>query len=489
MDRTWNVAVGNVQVRFRIKEKLGGEEMADLKDLKMYEIAEKYRSRELSPVEYTKYVIREIKNRWDLNTVVTLDEELALLQAKESEKRYGDQTPRSSIDGIPIGIKDIIDTKDLITTYGCKAYQQNYPKEDAFVVQKLKEAGAGVFIKCNTSQFDLGPTGEVSFGGPVKNGRNPEYTTGGSSSGSASAVAAHLLPGTLGSDSGGSIRVPSSICGVVGIKPTFSLVSNQGVMPVSETVDCVGPITRCVEDGTMILQAIAGYNIADWRSSKTPYVDFASRIKEGVKGAKAVVIRNLFDGAIMPEVVKGCQDAIEVLRSLGVEVIERDMPDVQDLRHAHQINMLAMAHAYHRKDVKEHRKDIYDEVYKRLESGNISSDLCLEYEMQKNTMRKILLDLMEGADCLLYPTTPLTACKIGESRKIHTLNGIDTCAFEANGSLTWASSFACTPCISIPAAFTEEGLPVGLSIMGRPFDEPNLIRIAKNLVDALDLPL
>ncbi|MCR5726135.1 MAG: amidase [Lachnospiraceae bacterium] len=461
----------------------------ELKDLKVAEAVKLFKQKKLSPVEYTKSIIDEVRQHWDLNTVVNLNEEIAVRNAEESEKRYANGSELSKIDGIPIGIKDIIDTKDIITTYGCKGYREHYPKEDAFVIRKLKEAGANIFMKCNTSQFALGPTGEVSYDGPVKNARNPEYTTGGSSSGSASAVAGHLMPAALGSDSGGSIRVPSSICGTVGIKPTFSLVSNQGVMPVSETVDCVGPITRSVEDGAMILQTIAAYDINEWRSSPAPKVDYCERLNEGVKGTKVVVLSNLFEGCIMPEVVKGCKDAIDALKDAGAEIIEKNSPDVQDLRRAHQLNMLAMAHCYHLDDVKNCKEYIYDEVLARLESGSISSDECLSYEMQKNKMRKIIFDLMGDAECILYPTTPLTACKIGESRKMVSYNGKETCSFMANGSLTWASSFACTPCISVPAGFTEEKLAVGVSFMGRPFDDQNLIRIANGLQRSMGLEL
>lgn len=459
----------------------------NLEDLTLAGVSGLMAAGELSPVEYAENVIRQVRAKWDLNAVVTLDEELARRNAREAEKRYMSGMPMSPLDGIPIAVKDIIDTKDLVTTYGCTAYKDHRPESDAFVIRMLKSAGVNVSIKCNTSQFALGPTGEVSFGGPVKNARNPAYTTGGSSSGSASAVAGRLVPGAIGTDSGGSIRVPSSICGTVGIKPTFSLVSNQGVMPVSETVDCIGPLTRTVEDGAMILQAIAGYNIHDWRSAPVSRTDYSSRLSEGVKGAKAVLVTNLFEGAVMPEVAKAGLHAAGLLKDLGVEVREARMPDVAELRKAHQISMLAMAYSYHRDDIAAHRDMIYDEVYERLISGNIPADVCLEYEMRKNEMRGILLELLGDADCLLYPTTPLTACRMGEGRNLITLNGVETCSYAANGALTWASSYACTPCISMPVAFNGEGLPIGLSIMGRPFDEPNMLRIARNLQDALGL--
>lgn len=261
----------------------------ELKDLTVSKVSELFRQKKLSPVEYTKFILKEINDNRDLNAIVSVDEELALQNAKESEERYMKDNILSQIDGVVLGIKDIINTKDVITTYGCEAYSNYFPDEDAFVVKKLKYAGVDTSIKCNTSQFALGPTGEVSYKGAVKNARNPLYTTGGSSSGSASAVAAHILPGALGSDSGGSVRVPSSICGTVGIKPTFSLVSNEGVMPVSETVDCVGSITRTVEDGARILQVIAGNNPADWRSAPDVPYDYLSRLNESVKGDKAVV--------------------------------------------------------------------------------------------------------------------------------------------------------------------------------------------------------
>lgn len=461
----------------------------NLEDLTLAGVSGLMAAGELSPVEYAENVIRQVNAKWDLNAVVTMDEELARRNAREAEKRYRAGMPRSPLDGIPIAVKDIIDTKDLVTTYGCAAYSDHVPDADAFVVRKLKAAGVNVSIKANTSQFALGPTGEVSYRGPVKNARNPAYTTGGSSSGSASAVAGRLVPAAIGTDSGGSIRVPSSICGTVGIKPTFSLVSNEGVMPVSENVDCIGPLTRTVADGAMLLQAIAGHNVRDWRSAPVPTPDYGARLGEGVRGAKAVLVTNLFEAPVLPEVAKAGLAAAEALRALGVEIREAKMPDVRELRHAHQISMLAMAYAWHRKDIDEHRDAIYDEVYERLASGDIQADLCHRYEFRKNEMRGILLDLMGDADCLLYPTTPLTACRMGEGRKPVFVGDVETCSYAANGALTWASSFACTPCISLPVGFGAEGLPIGFSMMGRPFDEPNLIRIAGALEVALGLTI
>lgn len=460
-----------------------------LEDMTLAEVSAAFAAKELSPVEYAKNAIRVCGENKDLNAVVTLDEELALRQAAQSETRYLHGAALSPLDGVPIGIKDIIDTADLTTTYGCQAYAGHRPARDAFPVARLKQAGANVFLKTNTSQFALGPTGEVSYGGPVRNPRNRAYTTGGSSSGSGSAVAGRLVPGALGSDSGGSIRVPASICGVVGIKPTFGLVSNEGVMPVSETVDCVGPMTRTVEDGAMILQAIAGYNIEDWRSVPASPANYTARLSEPVRGAKAAVVTSLLKGAVMPEVVQGCLAAAETLRAQGVEVREVELPNVEPYRLAHQQHMLAMAHACHREDMALHRKDIYDEVAARLESGFLDSDQYVSYERMKNQFRRILLDTLGDADCLIYPTTPLVACKIGEGHATRLCNGIETSSYASNGRLTWAASFACMPCVSVPAAFTAEGLPVGVSLMGRPFDEQNLLRLANALFLATGLVL
>ncbi len=452
-----------------------------LSQLSIKQLSTLYKKKKLSPREYAKDVLSRIESHKHLNAFVTVDSELMMNQAGISEERWLKGEARSLLEGIPIGIKDIIETKNLVTTYGCKAYDQYLPSTDAFAVGKLKSSGAVIAVKCNTSQFAMGPTGEVSYNGPVVNPRKDGYVSGGSSSGSAAAVAAGILPGALGTDSGGSIRLPSALCGVVGIKPTLALVSNQGVMPVGESVDCIGPITRSVEDGAIILSAIAGYNEMDWRSAPSTELDYAALIQAESCGMQGVVLENFMEGAVVPEVIEVCNKALEKLVGIGFQLTSKRLPDLSEFRVAHQLNMMASAHYVHKRDIENHRNHMYEEVYQRLIQGDIRSDECFSYEMMKHDFRRLLMKFMGNASYMIYPTTPMLPCKIGEGGKKQVVNGYTTSSFESNGAHTWLASYAGLPSITLPVGLSKEGFPIGISITGKPFGEIELLRVAHQI--------
>jgi aspartyl-tRNA(Asn)/glutamyl-tRNA(Gln) amidotransferase subunit A len=458
--------------------------MSDLEKLGCAQLLELFSQKKLSPVEYIRHTVKSIQSS-RLNAIAAFDESIAMDAAKESEKRYMAGEARS-LEGLPIGVKDIIETRQLETTYGCDAYKGNFPKEDAFVVGKLKEAGANVSIKTNTSQFALGPTGEVSLGGPVKNPYDETKVSGGSSSGSGAAVAGNLLPGALGTDSGGSIRLPSALCGAVGLKPTFSVVSNRGVLPVCESVDVVGPVTRSVLDNALILNAIAGYNPLDWRSAPMQGKDYTRALKKPVRGMRAAVAGEFFEGPVEGAVREKCMDAVGVAEEKGVQISRVNLGDLGELKKMHQILLMASAHSVHQEDIQKHRGSIYDQVYKRLKSGDVSSIEYIFDERKKNDMVKRLLDAMGENEFLLMPTTQITACDIGRGEEEMDMEGHRLSPFLTYGAYTWIASYSCFPAISIPVGFNKKGLPVGLSIMAKPYGEANLYRFAKNIMDGLE---
>ncbi len=455
-----------------------------MKKLSLIELSEKFKSKELSPVEYSKDIIQLLKED-TYNAIISFDENSILTRSKEAEHRYIHGTPLSQIDGIPIGIKDIIDTKNLYTTYGCDAYRKHMPQKDAYIVETLKKTGAITDIKTNTCQFALGPTGEYCLDGAVRNPHNPQCYSGGSSAGSAAAVAAGLLPAAIGTDSGGSIRMPSSLCGLVGMKPTYSIISNAGIMPVSDSVDTVGVLTNSVKDNALLLEMLISYNNKDWRQSYPPYIHYSYRIGESIKGSKIGIIAEFFNGCIDSEVAKGCMKAVDELQSLGVTIYEKKLPDLRELREAHQLSMLAFAHSIHVKDIENYSEYIYPQVMARLQRGNISSTQYVQLERKKKELINILFDALDETECLVYPTTPLTAYKIGEGENKITVGGVETTPYASTGATTWIGSFSGMPCLSIPAGKTKKGLPYGLTLMGRPHDEANLYRIADQLLKTL----
>ena len=435
-----------------------------------------YREKSLSPVEYTKHVIEEIECRRSLNAFVTVTPELALEAAARSEERFMRGEAIGALDGIPIALKDIIYTKGVRTTKGCDAYRDFVPDEDAFIVKQLKAAGYVGVGKANTCQFAMGPMGDVSFGGPCRNPHDETRYSGGSSSGSSSAVGAGIVPGAIGTDTGGSIRIPASLCGCVGLKPTFSLVSNEGIMPLSDCLDSAGPITRTVRDNAILLNGIAGYNRVDVYSACRPAEDYTRQIGGSVRGGMAVIDRRMFEEDVPQDVNRQLMEAVNALSAAGCGIREISFPDTTAFRKAHQMLLVAGGHREHRDDVLHHKDTIYPQVLSRLLTGDMSSDEYIGYMLQRNPFRSLLLDLMNGADVLALPSTPIAAVRIGEENVI--VGGKSLPVITAYPRFTWIANIAGFPAISVPAGVTDEGMPVGFSLIARPFDEANLYRYA-----------
>ncbi len=456
-----------------------------MKQSSIRELTKQYASKRLSPVEYTKETIKMLAND-DLNAILAYDEDALLSEAKKSEQRYRESSPLSPVDGVPIGIKDVIDTKGLTTTYGCEGYRDNIPQEDAFVVKLLKNAGALTSIKTNTSQFALSPTGETSLHGAVKNPHDKSRFTGGSSSGSAAAVASGMLIVALGTDTGGSIRMPSALCGVVGIKPTYSLTSISGIMPVSESMDHVGVLSNSMEDSATVLQTLVSYNEKDWRQSYPPNKNYLKRISESIDSTNMVVLSDLFEGCIDPEVSDCCMKAVaSLLGKNKVNIIEKKMGDISAFRTAFKLYMATFSLSVHQVDIEKHPQTIHPQVRSRIDAGTISGVEYVNYERKRHALLSIMLDAMGDAECLIYPSTAVTAMKIGDGEKPIKLNGIETSGFASSGALTWINNFTGLPCISVPVGKSKEGLPIGLMITGRPYDEDNLYRIGEKIMQSL----
>jgi aspartyl-tRNA(Asn)/glutamyl-tRNA(Gln) amidotransferase subunit A len=278
-----------------------------------------YRKKQLSPVEVVRALFENIRQKQpDYNLFIRLTEDAAFHATAEAEKRIRRGNPRSLLDGIPFGVKDIIYTKAIPTTMGSQIYKNFLPGYNAGVVERLYDAGAVLMGKLNTQQFALGPTGDRSSAGAARNPHNREKICGGSSSGSAAAVAAGLLPLSIGTDTGGSIRIPAHFCGVIGMKPTFGRVSLHGILPVSEELDHAGPLTRTVRDNAMALNIIAGHDPNDHFSVNIPAcADYTRAIGKPVKGAVIGVPFSFFSDCIQPGVLSAVNNAIRVLEKQG----------------------------------------------------------------------------------------------------------------------------------------------------------------------------
>jgi aspartyl-tRNA(Asn)/glutamyl-tRNA(Gln) amidotransferase subunit A len=375
-----------------------------------------------------------------------------------------------SLRGIPFALKDLFDTAGILTTAGSRFFAANIPQEDAFVVEKLKQAGAVIMGKTNTHEIALGVTGNNPHYGTARNPWDPTRIPGGSSAGSAIAVATGMALGALGTDTGGSIRIPASLCGIVGFKPTFGRVSLRGVFPLSWNLDHAGPLTRSVRDAALILQLIAVYDPLDPASIKMLTGDYLGHLLDDVKGRKIALGIGEFVETAEPEVLQAVREAAKVFESLGCKVQEVDVSWLREAALANKIMTQSDGAAVHRDRLREHPEMFGEDIRRRLEDG--ASTSSTDYILARRTqaeVKKRCEQFFETYDYLILPTTPIAA---------PTIEGHD--AVEQAARLTrFTSPFNLTglPALSLPCGFTKEGLPIGLQIVSRAWGDAKLLNV------------
>ena len=455
------------------------------------------KSKEISPVELTQRVFERI-NTIDskLNTFITLLEESALKTAKEAEKQINSGNYLGPLHGVPLGLKDIFVTKGIRTTCGSRILENFVPPYDAHVAKKLKNAGAIIVGKNNMDEFAMGSSTENSYFGPTRNPWDLARVPGGSSGGSASAVCASLCFGSIGTDTGGSIRQPASLCGVVGLKPTYGRISRFGMIAFASSLDQAGPITKTVEDAAIILKEIAGKDRRDSTSVDTPVPDYSTTLNNDIKGIRIGVPREYFIEGIAPEIDRGVRNAIALMEDLGCKTEEISLPHTQYAVSTYYI--LAPSEASSnlarydgvkygmRVDHAESLRDMYfktraqgfgEEVKRRIMLGTyaLSAGYYDAYYLKAQRVRTLIRRDFEEAfkkvDVIFTPTSPEPAFRIGEKTD-------DPLKMYLSDIFTNPCSIAGIPGISIPCGFTSGGLPIGLQILGKPFDEEKILNVA-----------
>jgi aspartyl-tRNA(Asn)/glutamyl-tRNA(Gln) amidotransferase subunit A len=377
----------------------------------------------------------------------------------------------NALRGIPIAIKDIINTAGIRTTVGSRFFSDHIPAENAFVVEKLKQAGATIIGKTNTHEIALGVTGDNPHFGTAHNPWNRDLIPGGSSSGSAIAVATGMALGALGSDTGGSIRIPASLCGLVGFKPTYGRVSTRGVFPLSWNLDHVGPLTSCVRDAALILQVISIYDPLDPASIKMLTGDYLGHLVDDIEGRKIALGTGKYVEASEPEVLAAVHAAAKVLESLGCKIQEVNLDWMRDAALANKTMTQADAAAVHRDRLQEQPAMFGEDVRRRLLDG--AKTTSTEYSLARRTqteMRKRCETFFESYDLIMLPSTPIAA---------PTIAGHD--AVEQAGRLTrFTAPFNLTglPAMSLPCGFTNEGLPIGLQLVSRAWADSKVFNVA-----------
>ncbi|HUF52252.1 MAG TPA: amidase [Dehalococcoidia bacterium] len=453
--------------------------MPDLHWLSLAEAARLIESREVSPVELTEAALeRTAAVDGELNAFIALLAETALTEASAAADEIAAGGYRGPLHGIPVGLKDIFDVAGARTTAASKAPVGHRPESDSECAKRLREAGAIILGKLNLHEIALGATGIVSSHGPARNPWDTTRITGGSSSGSGAAVASGELLAALGTDTGGSIRIPAALCGIVGIKPTFGRVSRRGLMPLSWSLDHAGPLTRTVEDAAIVLQAIAGHDPGDPASSGVEVHDYTSRIGDGVKGMRVGVGSRWFSDDLPEEIAANFREAVGVLESLGAEVREVDPPHIDEVAGAVACIMLPEAFTYHAPWLRDHADKYSEEVRFRLELGaTYSADQYINSLRFREMVVEAWRQVFSQIDIVATPATMAAAGPIERSDLSTTYSLI---------RFTNPFNFLGTPAISVPSGFTSEGLPLGLHLTAHWFDEARVLRAAYAYEQATD---
>ncbi|MEX2421897.1 MAG: amidase [Actinomycetota bacterium] len=437
------------------------------------EIAGLLRAEELTPSELLEALLDRIEaTEPDVKAYTVVRAEDARREAEEAGRQLRSGQDKGPLHGLPVSVKDLIHTKGLRTTYGSPIFESHVPDEDATVVRKLKEAGAVVVGKTNTHEFALG-----GITPPTRNPFDLERIPGGSSGGSAAAVAAGSALLSLGTDTGGSIRIPASYCGVVGLKPSYGLVSRVGVFPESWSLDHIGPITRYVEDAAVLLDAIAGYDPLDHTTTQMGVPNYVAELGEGVSGLRVGVPRNHFFENLDEDVAAAVHAAIAQLGSCGLAVEEIEFPSVDEILAAHTAIDLAEIATNHRRIYAEHSDQYLPETKPFIELGFfVRVTTYIDALRARPGHVAKVLEAMKGLDVLVVPSQPIVAPKVGESTAV--INGHEEDVLSAMVRFLAQFNLTGMPALSVCCGYDRQGLPIGLQIAGKPFEDSTVLRVA-----------
>jgi aspartyl-tRNA(Asn)/glutamyl-tRNA(Gln) amidotransferase subunit A len=448
-------------------------ETQDLAGLSLKQASELLRKKAASPVDLTKACLARIeKYNPSLNAFITVTSEQALASAREMEAELQRGKSRGPLHGIPIALKDNIDTAGIRTTAASELFKDRVPTEDAEVARKLKAAGAIILGKLNMHEFAYGITSSVTYFQPVHNPWALDRVPGGSSGGSAAATAADLCFAALGTDTGGSVRIPASFCGVAGLKPTYGRVSIRGVIPLSWTLDHVGPLAKTVEDSAIMLNAIAGYDEADPTTVDTPVSDYTRGLKMPTAKLRLGIPRTPFFDNLDPDVQKAIESAMDVLKKLTA-----NSADVQLPQYSFPTLLSGDAYAYHSKWITESPEKYQPNTRAILQrAGEAKAEPYVRARHDIDILRREIKKSFENVDLLITPTMPNPPGTIAENETRATGSTRNTSPFDIYG----------LPTISVPCGFTRSGLPIGLQISGAPFAETTVIALAHAYEQATD---
>jgi aspartyl-tRNA(Asn)/glutamyl-tRNA(Gln) amidotransferase subunit A len=436
-------------------------------------LAPALRAGKISPVALTEACLERIARLDDkLMSFICLAPD-ALEQARRAQREIRSGGWRGPLHGVPVGIKDNYLTADMPTTAGTTAPGIEFPLRDSAAVARLRQAGAVLIGKTRTHEFAWG-----NVTPPVRNPWDLDRVPSGSSGGSGAAVAAGLCVAAMGSDTGGSIRMPASACGIVGLKATFGRVSRDGVVPHSWSLDHAGPLTRTVADTAHMMNALAGYDPSDPACQDQPVPDYTAALGQPVRGLRVGVCRNHFFEGNQDDVEQAVEAAIADLAQQGAQVIEFKIPNLEYGLAAIFVIELASSTAYHDVSLRAGRVEHYTpDVRQLVEMGRfVTAPDYLKAEQLRAVLMEDFRRAFQQVDVIVGPTTPITAWKVGEWTA--RVGDRDESVLAASWRFTFPYNLTGLPAISLPCGFDRDGLPIGLQIAGKPFDEPTVLRVA-----------
>ncbi len=452
---------------------------AEMMALGLVEAAEAVARGEVTSVELTQAAIARARKLGPvLNCFTVLEAADALREAEKADGERKDGKPAGPLHGVPLAHKDLFYRAGKIVACGSKIRKDFVPETTATVLERVSAAGAVNLGALHMAEFAFSPTGYNEHYGHARNPWNTAYVPGGSSSGSGAAVAARIVFGSLGSDTGGSVRLPAAMCGLTGLKPTLTRVSRAGVMPLSHSLDCVGPLARSARDCARLMEVIAGADRADATSSARPVPHYEALLEGGARGLRIGVPYRYYYDAVSAEIKKTLDESLEALRASGARISPVDVPDMNLVNSLAHVLMTVEAATIHRKWLETRRDEYAEQVRSRIEPGLLypATRYCEALAMRASLTKEYIDTALKDVDAVHLPAIPVPVPTIEETTRG---NAADVARMiGVVGHCTRGINYLGLPSISVPAGFDSKGLPVGFQLAGRPFSEAKLLRAA-----------